>query len=138
MLGQRRIEMVSCLLIEPNAHERERVKNLLDMLGMDCIAAPQADTALNTPDALAADVIVMEASGLPAAKKIMRDRRLGKVASRGARRNPVVIMYGREAGIDVINETIMTGAAEFLVQPFDIELLRFKLKQSGVLPRQAA
>jgi hypothetical protein len=47
-------------------------------------------------------------------------------------------MYGREAGIDVINETIMTGAAEFLVQPFDIELLRFKLKQSGVLPRKAA
>jgi DNA-binding response OmpR family regulator len=127
--------MVSCLLIEPDKQECARVKDLLDSLGMECTTAQRADAVLADPDSVKSDVIVMEASGLPSAKRLLRrrDQRL-----QGARRAPVVIMYGRETGLDVINETILTGAAEFLVQPFDIDLLRFKLKQSGVLPRRAA
>lgn len=121
--------MVSCLLIDPDARERAHVKSLLDSLGMDCVSAPQADAVLNVRDGEVPDVIVMEASSLPAAKRFLKMR---------GRRPPVLLMYGRATGIDVINESIMNGVAEFLVQPFDLELLRFKLSQSGVLPRKAA
>lgn len=124
--------MVSCLLIDPDARERAHVKNLLDTLGMDCIAVPQAEAALNAAESDVPDVIVMEASSLPAAKRFLKQHGV-----RGSNK-PVLIMYGRATGIDVINESIMNGVAEFLVQPFDLDLLRFKLSQSGVLPRKAA
>jgi DNA-binding NtrC family response regulator len=127
--------MVSCLLIEPNAHERAHVKNLLELLGMECVAAPQAEAMLNTPTQDKHDVIVMEASSLPDAKRYLRQS--GGPAS-ATKKKPVVIMYGRETGLDVINESIIHGVSEFLVQPFDLDLLRFKLKQSGVLPKKAA
>ncbi len=124
--------MVSCLLIDPDARERAHVKNLLDTLGMDCVAAQQADAALSAAERDVPDVIVMEASSLPAAKRFLK-----QYGVRGSSK-PVLLMYGRATGIDVINESIMNGVAEFLVQPFDLDLLRFKLSQSGVLPRQAA
>lgn len=131
--------MVSCLLIDPNARERAHVQNLLETLGMDCVAAPQADaTTLSQDVAANTDVIVMEASGLPTAKQILKQYEKRAAAGVTQSPKPVLIMYGRVAGTDVINESILNGVSEFLVQPFDLDLLRFKLAQAGVLPRKAA
>jgi CheY-like chemotaxis protein len=131
------MKMVSCLLIEPDARERAHVKGLLDSLGMNCVASSQAD-ALNATEGDVPDVIVMEVSSLPAAKRFLKLRGQRRTEATGKTGGPVLLMYGRSTGIDVINESILNGVAEFLVQPFDRELLRFKLSQSGVLPRKAA
>jgi len=32
-----------------------------------------------------------------------------------------------------VGESILAGAADFLVKPFDSKLMRFKLEQAGVL-----
>jgi DNA-binding response OmpR family regulator len=130
--------MVSCLLIEPDAKERAHVKNLLDALGMDCVAAPQAESALEASGGETPDVIMMEVSGLPDAKRILKHHVPPQAVGGQTARKPVLIMYGRSSNLDVINDSIMHGVSEFLVQPFDLELLRFKLAQSGVLPQRAA
>ena len=37
-----------------------------------------------------------------------------------------------------MGESILNGASEFMMVPFDLDLLRFKLTQSGVLLSAAA
>jgi two-component system, chemotaxis family, chemotaxis protein CheY len=47
---------------------------------------------------------------------------------------PVVILYADAPDFDTMGAAILEGASEFLLKPFDRELLTFKLRQSGVLP----
>ena len=76
------------------------------------------------------DVVVMEASGVKAAKEFLR---LVRYQGR-SRRRPVVILYADKPNMESVGETIIEGAADFLVKPFDRDLLLFKLEQAGVLP----
>ena len=46
-------------------------------------------------------------------------------------RKPVVLVYTEKANTDEIGSAIIEGAAEFLLKPFDRDLLEFKLKQVG-------
>ena len=48
-------------------------------------------------------------------------------------KNTVVILYANEPDAEEIGQSIMEGAADFIMQPFDLELLQFKLRQAGVL-----
>ena len=48
-------------------------------------------------------------------------------------RKPVVLVYTDKANTDEIGSAIIEGAAEFLLKPFDRDLLEFKLKQVGLL-----
>jgi len=45
----------------------------------------------------------------------------------------VVILYANEPDAEEIGQSILEGAADFIMQPFDLELLQFKLRQAGVL-----
>ena len=50
----------------------------------------------------------------------------------GGGKRPLVILYANEPAAE-IGQSILEGAAEFMMQPFDLELLQFKLHQAGVL-----
>ena len=51
---------------------------------------------------------------------------------------PVVIHYACETSMAQMGDSILNGASEFMMVPFDLDLLRFKLTQSGVLLAAAA
>ncbi len=126
--------MVSCVLIDKNPFERGRISCLLDELGVVSHQLSDIEVALqfchdNTPD-----VVMLEASALPEAKEFLRlVRHQGRSTGR-----PVVILYATETSMAAMGDSILNGAAEFMMLPFDLDLLRFKLSQSGVLLAAAA
>ena len=121
--------MVSCLLIDRDAGERQKVVNLLSDLGITCVERQEPEEGIRYCSEATPDVVVMQASGLPAAREFLRlARRQGRRSGR-----PVVILYADTADTEIMGETILDGAAEFLLKPFDRDLLQFKLMQAGVL-----
>jgi DNA-binding NtrC family response regulator len=118
-----------CLLIDGDAAERSKVQGLMTNLGFDCAEMKGADEGVRYCQEHQPDVVVMEANQLHAARDLLRlTRYKGKSAGR-----PVVILYSDRPDIDQLGESILDGAADFLVKPFGQDLLRFKLKQAGLL-----
>jgi DNA-binding response OmpR family regulator len=126
--------MVSCLLIEKDDAQRQRLAMMLEALGMDCTSVARPDDGLALCENLHPDVVVMEANEASIVRPFLRLARSG----RRQERPPVLLFYSRNASLDVISETILSGAAEFLMLPFDRDLLSFKLRQSGIIPTRAA
>ena len=123
-------DMVSCLLIEANRDEGQRVSGLLETLGFECTVRQTADEGIRFCHEEHPDLIVMEASELPSAREFLR---LVRYQNRTTKR-PVVILYADKPDLEAVGESIMDGAADFLMKPFDRDLLQFKLEQAGVLP----
>ena len=121
--------MAQCLLIDENEAERQRLSRLLTGLGIDTAETGVAEEAVafcndNSPD------VVMMAAGIPGRMpkdfvKRMRRARHGKA--------PVVIVYADRPDTEMIGRSILEGAADVIMKPFDRDLLQFKLKQAGVI-----
>jgi two-component system, chemotaxis family, chemotaxis protein CheY len=126
--------MVSCLLIEKDDAQRQQLTFMLETLGMNCTSVGRADDGLALIENLHPDVVVMEADEARSVRPFLRLVRHDSPTQRA----PVLLFYSKKASMEVISETILNGAAEFLMLPFDRELLSFKLKQAGVaLPKAA-
>jgi two-component system, chemotaxis family, chemotaxis protein CheY len=121
--------MVNCLLIDKNPVERQRLQQILDAAGFHCDERAGAEEGIRFCQESSPDVVVMEASAVKATKEFLR---LVRYQGRASRR-PVVILYADKPNMEAVGETIIDGAADFLVKPFDRDLLLFKLEQAGVL-----
>jgi DNA-binding response OmpR family regulator len=126
--------MVSCLLIDDNALECARVAALLGELGIVVTSKIDVEAGIEFAHANAPDVVLMEASAASKAKEFLR---LMRLQSRNTGR-PIVILYATSATMTDMGEGILSGASEFMMAPFDVGLLEFKLVQSGVLIARAA
>jgi two-component system, chemotaxis family, chemotaxis protein CheY len=115
--------MVSCLLIDNNPAEREKVASLLAEIGVQCAPALPRDAEFATlssrPDFVfaAADELDLE----------WLDQLKGRHAA-----TPVVIVYSGTPDVEAIGRSIALGVNDFLLKPFDRDLLKFKLLQAGV------
>ena len=125
--------MVSCLLIDRNAGERHKLSGLMSELGFDCTEMHEATEAIRYCEMFRPDVVVMSAGSATDALDFLR------LAPGGDRRDgrPVVIFYADKPDVETMGEAIREGAAEFLLKPFDRDLLKFKLRQSGVMAEGA-
>ncbi len=121
--------MVNCLLIDKNPVERQRLQQMLCAIGFHCDERAGAEEGIRFCQESSPDLVVMEASGAQATKEFLR---LVRYQGR-ANRRPVVILYADRPNMASVGETIIDGAADFLVKPFDRDLLLFKLEQAGVL-----
>ncbi len=126
--------MVSCILIDKNSDERQRVQGFLISLGIACDACESPEEGIQLCREGQPDVVIMESSTLPAARDFL------KLARHQGRNNnrPIVLMYSKKADMEIMSGSILEGAAEFLVSPFDRDLLRFKLEQFGIFQAKAA
>jgi DNA-binding NtrC family response regulator len=123
------MNMVNCLLIDKNPGERHRMLQILSGLGLKCEERSGPEEGIRFCHERSPEVVVMEASGVTAAKEFLR---LVKYHNRATRR-PVVILYAARPNIEDMGDTIIQGAADFLMMPVDRDLLQFKLEQAGVL-----
>jgi two-component system, chemotaxis family, chemotaxis protein CheY len=122
-------EMVECLLIDKDAIERKRVSQLLGDLGLSFAESSAAIEGLKYCNDNFPAVVVMAASteGMAPSDFIRQVRR----TPRG--KKTVVILYADTPDAAEIGQSILEGAADFIMQPFDRELLQFKLHQAGVI-----
>jgi two-component system, chemotaxis family, chemotaxis protein CheY len=121
--------MVNCLLIDKDPEERQRLMQILSGFGLNCDELSCAEEGLRFCHERRPEVVVMEASAVSETKDFLR---LVQYRGRASRR-PIVILYANSPDMEAMGETIMEGAADFLMLPFDRDLLRFKLEQAGVL-----
>lgn len=126
--------MVSCLLIDRNEAERARIAAMLAQAGITCGHSDSAEEGLRYCRNNRPDIVVMDASEAPSAKQFLR---LVRYPGHGPKR-PVVIFYSSRPDLETMGETILEGAADFLMKPFDGELLLFKITQAGIALKQAA
>jgi two-component system, chemotaxis family, chemotaxis protein CheY len=121
--------MVECLLIDRDANERKRVSQLLGDLGLKAAERSAAIEGLKYCNDNFTDVVVMatSAGGMAASDFIRQVRK----SPRG--KKTVVILYSARPNAEEISQSILEGAADFIMQPFDRELLQFKLHQAGVI-----
>lgn len=126
--------MTSCLIIDRSAMERDRIQHLLAGLGVDCVQLDSPQAGLRYCLANHPDLVMMDASEIPEAKEFLRlARHLGRNNGR-----PVVIFYSGKADVEAMGESILQGASDYLVKPFDRDLLQFKLRQAGIIAIKAA
>ncbi|HMT15407.1 MAG TPA: response regulator [Aestuariivirga sp.] len=120
--------MVQCLLIDKDPGERARLAQILSGLGMALTERALAGEGVAYCNDNAPDVVLMQAEGqdMEAQDFVRRVRRSPKT------RKPVVILYAGAADTEVIGQSILSGAADFLMLPFDRDLLAFKLRQAGI------
>lgn len=121
--------MVECLLIDTNADERKRVSMLLGDIGLTFAETSATDDGLKYCNDNFPDVVMLSASseGMAAGEFLRGVRRSAKG------KKPVVILYADVPDSEVINQSILEGAADVIMQPFDRDLLQFKLHQAGVI-----
>jgi two-component system, chemotaxis family, chemotaxis protein CheY len=121
--------MVECLLIDRDAGERHRVGALLGSLGLALTERAAPADGLSYCNDNQPDVVLMAAGSL----EITSADFMRRMRKSPAGRKPVVILYAAEPDTDEIGQSILEGAADFILKPFDRDLLRFKLKQAGVI-----
>src|SRR5262249_19833795 len=123
------VDMTRCLLVDADHQERRALGRLLGEYGFEMTESDTADQALQHCRKNAPDVIVTaeRLGGMAPAEFVKRVRS----ATRG--RKPVVLVCVENADSGEIGRAIIEGAAEYLLKPFDREILEFKLKQVGLL-----
>ena len=119
--------MVSCLLVDQNDIERSRLAKILGGLGFECSESEGLEEAVNVAQTSRPELILANASEQLPAQDFLR-----LVKSGGQKQvQPVVIFYADAPKMDAVGAFILAGASDYLIQPFDRRLLKFKLQQAG-------
>ena len=120
--------MTRCLLIDEDGGGRQYLEQMLSGLGLETSLTAGTDDALrfcndNSPDIV---MVSTRASG-GAPKEFVKRLRLS-----GRGKPPVVFLYADTPDTEMFGQSILEGAADVLMMPFDRDLLHFKLRQAGI------
>ncbi len=122
------IRMKHCLVVDDSSIIRKVARRILEELRFETSEADGAAAALdkcrNTmPDAILLDANMPEMSGVDF---LLALRRLV------GGRDPVVLYCSTENNVAQITEAIEAGASEFLLKPFDRDMLVEKFSELGM------
>jgi len=121
--------MKTCLVVDDSRVIRMVARKILEELEFSVCEAADGQKAVdscveNMPDAVLLDWNMPVMSGIDFL------RALRKMEGGGA---PVVIFCTTENDINHIREAIATGANEYIMKPFDSEIIQSKFTQVGLL-----
>jgi two-component system chemotaxis response regulator CheY len=121
--------MKSCLIVDDSKVIRMVAKKILQELGFRTEEAEDGKVALEAclkqlPDAVLLDWNMPNMNGI----EFLRELR--KIPGGDA---PVVVFCTTENDIEHIQEAITSGANEYIMKPFDSEILQAKFSQVGLL-----
>ena len=121
--------MTRCLLVDDNIDTRREVSRVFGHLGFELAESANANEALDHCRVHGPDVVVVsQRIGETGPRDFVR-----RVRRANRQKAPVVLVYSDRPNAESIGRMIIDGAAEFLMRPFDQDLLAFKLKQVGLL-----
>ena len=119
----------SCLIVDDSRFIRTVARKILSELSFDTVEAANGQEALNVcsdamPDAVLLDWNMPVMTGI----EFLRALRLMPGGSA-----PVVLFCTTENDLSHIQEAIALGADEYIMKPFDSEIIEAKLTQLGLL-----
>lgn len=121
--------MSSCLVVDDSPTVRRVIRRILERLGLTVSEAEHGRDALEAcrrelPDVVLLDWNMPMMDGL-ACLRALRLEHPG--------RRPVVIFCTTVNELHAIEQALDAGADEYIMKPFDEELIAGKLRQTGVL-----
>jgi two-component system, chemotaxis family, chemotaxis protein CheY len=122
--------MKNCLIVDDSRVVRSVAKKIVQDLGFQTSEAENGLVAFTNCQASMPDVILLdwnmpEQSGI----EFLRDLRKSPGGSK-----PIVIFCTTENDLNFIVEALESGANEYIMKPFDLEIVKTKFKQVGLLP----
>ena len=118
--------MKSCLIVDDSSVIRRIVRENLEGLGFEC---REAENGAQAQDACAQMMpqLVMLDWNMPVMTGIEFLRKL-RAMDKG--KDPIVVFCTTENDMDHIQQALAAGANDFIMKPFDAEILRSKLEQN--------
>jgi two-component system chemotaxis response regulator CheY len=118
-----------CLIVDDSPVIRKIIRQILEELKFTCAEAENGSIAYDFCDKVMPDLIMLDwnmpvLNGIDFLKKL-RHTENGK--------KPMVIFCTTENDMSRIQTAIEEGANDFIMKPFDKEILRSKLVQNGIL-----
>ena len=120
---------LSFLIVDDSKFVRHVAKGILDKLGFDTSEADDGDTALEAceqsmPDAILLDWNMPRMEGIDF-MRVLRQRPGGT--------EPKIIFCTANNELEDVQLAITEGADEYIMKPFDEDIIRLKLEQVGLL-----
>ncbi|MGF7163194.1 two-component system chemotaxis response regulator CheY [Rhodoligotrophos appendicifer] len=126
--------MTHCLIIAGPATDRNHLAVLLNSYGFEIQSAQSPEEALALCRNRMPDVIMMpDTMGTMNSVAFLQRLRRARLGSK-----PVVLICAEQTSASSISQAIWEGASECLIEPFDADILDFKLRQVGVAGRDEA
>ena len=121
--------MKTCLVVDDSKVVRIVARKILEELGFSVVEAEGGQVALDksmdsTPDVVLLDWNMPVMSGIEYLQAL-------RVTEEG--KKPVVVFVTTENDIAHIQEGIAAGANEYIMKPFDSDIIQSKFAQTGVL-----
>lgn len=123
--------MKICMIVDDSKIVRKVTRRMMEAIGYTVYEAEHGEEALKVfaehrPPLILLDWHMPVMNGLEFIKKL----RSGSVEGGDL---PIVIFCTTETEINNIQEAIVSGANEYVMKPFDEDILRGKLMQLGIL-----
>lgn len=125
---ERFVDMTKCLLIDEDGRGRQYLAQMLSGLGLETSLTTGTDEAVRFCNDNAPDVVMVSAK----ARGVVPKEFVKRLRMSGRGKPPVVFLYADTPDAEMFGQTILEGAADVLMMPFDRDLLHFKLKQAGL------
>lgn len=122
-------EIKTCLVVDDSKVVRKVARRITEDLGFDCIEAPDGQQALDVCEQQMPDAIILDWN-MPIMNGIdflieMRKTENGN--------HPKVIFCTTENDMGNIQKAMEAGADEYIMKPFDSEIIETKFIQVGLL-----
>lgn len=121
--------MKMCLIVDDSRVVRTMARRIVEDLGFGVDEAENGKDALDTCQAHMPDVILLDWN-MPVMNGI---EFLEALRRTNGGDQPVVVFLTTENGMEKIKQALSVGADEYIMKPFDAEIVESKLQQAGVL-----
>jgi two-component system chemotaxis response regulator CheY len=121
--------MKTCLVVDDSRVVRKVARKILEELSFDCAEAEDGKQAMEACARSMPDAILLDWN-MPVMTGIEFLRRLRKMT--GGER-PKVVFCTTENDLAHIQEALGAGADEYIMKPFDSEIIETKFSQVGLL-----
>lgn len=121
--------MKSCLVVDDSRVVRKVARKILEELNFDCSEAEDGKQAIDACVRAMPDAILLDWN-MPVMSGIEFLKRLRKMAD-GQR--PKVVFCTTENDLVHIREALSAGANEYIMKPFDSDIIQTKFTQVGLL-----
>jgi len=121
--------MKSCLIVDDSRVIRKILRQIFESMTFVCDEAENGQMALDACKAKSPDLIILDWN-MPVMNGLEFIRVLRQVQNN---KPPIVIFCTIENDLAHITEALKAGANEYIMKPFDADIIRGKLEQLGLV-----
>jgi two-component system chemotaxis response regulator CheY len=121
--------MKSCLIVDDSRVIRKVARQIFEAIGFACEEAEDGQKALEASQKTLPDFVLLDWN-MPVMSGIEYLRSLRQLPNG---QTPVVVFCTTENDMKHIQEALMAGANEYIMKPFDADIIRSKLAQLGLI-----